>query len=139
MNRIKWEEDLHAFIMWVYGPAGSGKSAIAQTIAKMCEEEMILLASFFFSRNDPSRSTVKPLTATIAYQISLNLPDVRDAILRAIERDPLIFSKSPAVRVKSLIVAPLQQLADAGFFNEPTSHRLVIIDGLDECFDPKVQ
>jgi len=139
MNRIKWEEDLHAFIMWVYGPAGSGKSAIAQTIAEMCEEEMILLARFFFSRNDPSRSTVKPLIATIAYQISLNLPDVRDAILRAIERDPLIFSKSPAVQVKSLIVAPLQQLADAGFFNEPTSHRLVIIDGLDECFQPKVQ
>ena len=69
----------------------------------------------------------------------MNLPDVRDAILAAIERDPLIFSKSLAVQVKSLIVAPLQQLAYAGFFNEPTSRRLVIIDGLDECFDPKVQ
>jgi hypothetical protein len=139
MKWIKWEEDLNVFIMWVYGPAGAGKSAIAQTIAEMCEEEMILLASFFFSRNDPSRSTVKPLIATIAYQISLNLPDVRDAILGAIERDPLIFFKSLAVQFKSLIVAPLQQLVDAGFFNEPTSRRLVIIDGLDECFDPKVQ
>jgi hypothetical protein len=36
-------------------------------------------------------------------------------------------------------VAPLQPLVDAGFFNEPTSRRLVIIDGLDECSDPKVQ
>ena len=35
--------------------------------------------AFFFSRNDPSRSTVKPLIATIAYQIILNLPDARDA------------------------------------------------------------
>jgi len=67
MKWIQWGEDLHAFIMWVYGPAGAGKSAIAQTIAEMCEEEIILLASFFFSRNDPSRSTVKPLIATIAY------------------------------------------------------------------------
>jgi hypothetical protein len=139
MKWIKWEEGLDAFIMWVYGPAGAGKSAIAQTIAEMCEDEMILLASFFFSRNDPSRNTVKPLIATIAYQIILNLPDVRDAILGAIEHDPLIFSKSLAVQVKFLIVAPLQPLVDAGFFNETTSRRLVIIDGLDECSGPKVQ
>ena len=139
MRWIKWGGDLDALIIWVYGPAGAGKSAIAQTIAEMCEDEMILLASIFFSRNDPSRSTVKPLIATIAYQITLNLPQVRDAILGAIEHDPLIFSKSLAVQVKSLIVAPLQPLADAGYFKEPTSRRLVIIDGLDECSDPKVQ
>ena len=53
MKWIKWEEDLDAFIMWVYGPAGSGKSAIAQTIAEMCEQEMILLASFFFFKEQP--------------------------------------------------------------------------------------
>jgi hypothetical protein len=105
----------------------------------MCEEEMILLASFFFSRNDPSRSNVDPLIATIAYQITLNIPQVRDNILGAIERDPLIFSKSLAVQFKSLIVAPLQPLAEAGHFNQPTSRRLVIIDGLDECSDPKFQ
>jgi len=139
MKWIKWEEGLDAFIMWVYGPAGAGKSAIAQTIAEMCEEEMILLASFFFSRNDPSRSNVNPLIATIAYQITLNLPHVREAILGAIERDPLIFTKSLAVQFKSLIVVPLQPLAEAGFWGEPTARRLVIIDGLDECSDPKVQ
>jgi len=136
---IKWEGDLDSFIMWFYGPAGAGKSAIAQIIAEMCEEEMILLASFFFSRTDPSRNTVQPLIATIAYQITLNIPDVRDAILKTIERDPLIFSKSLAVQFKSLIVEPLQQLVEAGFFNEPNSRRLVIIDGLDECLDPNVQ
>jgi len=139
MKWIKWEGDLKSFIVWVYGPAGAGKSAIAQTIAEMCEEEMILLASFFFSRNDPSRSNAQPLIATIAYQITLNLPDVHDAILCAIERDPLVFSKSLTFQFKSLIVEPLQQLIEAGFFNQPTSRRLVIIDGLDECSDPNVQ
>jgi len=90
---------------------------------------------FLFSRNDPSRSNVNPFIATIAYQITLNLPHVREAIPGAIERDPLIFTKSLAVQFKSLIVAPLQPLAEAGFFGEPTSRRLVIIDGLDECSD----
>jgi len=139
MKWVKWEGDLDSFIMWVYGPAGGGKSAIAQTIAEMCEREMLLLASFFFSRNDPSRSTVDPLIATLAYQITLNLPDTREAIFGAIERDPLIFKKSLAVQVESLIIGPLQRLVDAGFFNDSTSRRLIIIDGLDECFDPKVQ
>ena len=139
MKWIKWEGDLNSFIIWVYGPAGAGKSAITQTIAEMCEREMILLASFFFSRNDPSRSNVNSLIATLAYQITLNLPDVRDAILSAIEHDPLIFSKSFAVQVETLIVAPLQPLAEAGFFNDFSSRRLVIIDGIDECSDPRVQ
>jgi len=139
MRWIKWEGDLNSFVMWVYGPAGAGKSAIAQTIAEMCEREMILLASFFFSRNDPSRSNVNSLIATLAYQITLNLPDVRDAIISAIEHDPLIFSKSFAVQMETLIVTPLQPLTEAGFFNDSSSRRLVIIDGLDECSDPKVQ
>ena len=139
MKWIKWEGDLNAFTMWVYGPAGAGKSAIAQTIAEMCEQEMILLASFFFSRNDPSRSNVNSLIATLAYQITLNLPDVLEAILSAIEHDPLIFSKSFAVQMETLIVAPLQPLAKAGYFNDPHARRIVIIDGLDECYDTKVQ
>jgi hypothetical protein len=139
MKWIKWEEDLKAFIMWVYGSAGFGKSAIAQTIAEICQEENILLASFFFSRSDPSRNTAKSLIATIAYQITVTLPDVRDAILSAIKRDPSIFYKSLTHQVKSLIVAPLQKLAEANFLNEPTSPFLVVIDGIDECLDLEVQ
>ena len=132
MKWIKWQGDLHSFVMWVYGSAGAGKSAIAQTIAEICDKEMILLATFFFSRNDPSRSNVKLLIGTIAYKITLNLPDVRDAILGAVERDPLIFSKSFTIQLKSLIVEPLQPLIEAGFFHGPASRRLVIIDGLAE-------
>jgi hypothetical protein len=36
-------------------------------------------------------------------------------------------------------VALLQLLAEAGFCNELTSCRLVIIDGVDDCSDPKIQ
>ena len=65
----------------------------------------------------------------------MHFPDVLDAI----EHDPLIFSKSFAVQMETLIVAPLQPLAEACFFRDSSSRRLVIIDGLDECSDPKVQ
>jgi pantothenate kinase-related protein Tda10 len=35
MKWIKQEGGLNTFIMWMYGPAGAGKSAIAQTITEM--------------------------------------------------------------------------------------------------------
>ena len=36
--------DTDTFIMWLYGAVGAGKSAIAQTIAELCEEYKLLLA-----------------------------------------------------------------------------------------------
>jgi len=61
--------DVNAVIMWIYGKSGAGKSAIAQTIADCCDVQRLLLASFFFSRLDPSRNNPKSLITTIAYQI----------------------------------------------------------------------
>jgi replication-associated recombination protein RarA len=63
-------DDQNAVILWLYGPAGAGKSAIAHDIAQRCDLEKLLLASFFFSRSDPARSNAKFLIATIAYQIA---------------------------------------------------------------------
>jgi ABC-type branched-subunit amino acid transport system ATPase component len=35
-------------VLWLYGSAGVGKSAIARTIAGMCAKLGLLVASFFF-------------------------------------------------------------------------------------------
>jgi hypothetical protein len=47
MEWVRKKIDTDTFIMWLYGAAGAGKSAIAQTIAELCEEHKLLLASFF--------------------------------------------------------------------------------------------
>ena len=52
-------DDQNAFILWLYGPAGAGKSAIAHDIARRCNLEKLLLSIFFFSRSDPTRSKAK--------------------------------------------------------------------------------
>ncbi|KAF8801497.1 hypothetical protein BYT27DRAFT_7262035 [Phlegmacium glaucopus] len=82
-NIMTWINDLQklCFFMWLYGPAGAGKSAIAQSIAELCHNANILAASFFFScmavgRNDKSR-----LIPTLVYQLCLSMP----AILRYVE------------------------------------------------------
>ena len=36
-----------ALFLWLYGPAGAGKSAIAQTIAELLEEAGLLAGAFF--------------------------------------------------------------------------------------------
>jgi len=134
-----WVEHSDAVILWFYGPAGAGKSAIARNIAERCDLENILLAAFFFSRSDPNRSNPKSLIATIAYQITTNFPETRGKMIASIDRDPLIFARSFEAQVEALIVGPLSELLDAGYFSTPSSRRLIIIDGLDECHTPAVQ
>jgi len=131
--------DQNAFVLWLYGPAGAGKSAIAHDIARRCDLKKLLLAGFFFSRSDPTRSTAKSLIATIAYQIAVNIPGMREKISNIIEQDPFILTRSLEAQVASLVVEPLRELVDAGYSKALPSRRLIIIDGLDECDTPAVQ
>ncbi|KDR76646.1 hypothetical protein GALMADRAFT_24628, partial [Galerina marginata CBS 339.88] len=128
-----------ALFMWLNGPAGSGKSAISRSIAELCYEEGILVASYFFSRSDPTRNHGRSLIATIAYQASTRFPDIRDGIIKAVDRDPFVFAHSLEAQILALIVTPLRELIDIGYFNTPDSARIVIIDGLDECIDRSSQ
>ena len=127
--------DSDAFIMWLYGAAGAGKSAIAQTIAELCDEHKLLLASFFFFRADSLRSNSEKLVATIAYQIAVVIPDVRGLMETVIENDPLILSRSLITQFTALIVDPLEHLFENSVGDHVDRRNLIIIDGLDECID----
>jgi len=117
------------FIMWLYGAAGAGKSAIARTMAENLHSRQQLLATFFFSSQDSSRNQIKPVIATLAYKIALIVPEARPLIVATIENDPLIFHSTFAHQLQELVLEPLHQLSqkDVKF---PT---VVIVDGLDEC------
>ena len=132
-------DNRNAVVLWFYGPAGTGKTAIAHNIAEHCDLQNLLLASFFFSRSDPTRSNTKSLIATISYQIAINIPGTREKIVAAIERDPLVLNRSLEAQVSALVVYPLRKLLEEGYFNTSNSRRLIIIDGLDECDTPAAQ
>ncbi|PPQ93115.1 hypothetical protein CVT25_003350 [Psilocybe cyanescens] len=132
------EDTREALIMWLYGAAGAGKSAIAQTIAEILDGQHFFLASFFFGRNDPQRGTAKLLVTTLAYQLAVKLPPMfRERLGLAFEKDPLINTRSLEAQFKALIREPLLELLQ--FFSSTKKHIVVIIDGLDECEDTKVQ
>ncbi|KAF8801445.1 hypothetical protein BYT27DRAFT_7198239 [Phlegmacium glaucopus] len=128
--------DRDEFFLWLYGPAGAGKSAIAQTIAELCHKAGLLAASFFFSRTASGRNDATFLIPTLSYQLTISIPEIVDHISLAIERDPLIFNRSLEAQFEALILKPLSTLqtehnhSSRGLKHYP---RLIIIDGLDEC------
>ncbi|KAF5323794.1 hypothetical protein D9619_012944 [Psilocybe cf. subviscida] len=128
-----------ARILWLSGPAGAGKSAIAQTFCEECFSTKSLLASFFFNRSDPSRNTTKSFVTTLAYQIYGKVPaNYQSLILRRIDNDPLVFGRSVDAQFQALIIEPLHDLFRTGYFGKgaPT---LIVIDGLDECSVAPIQ
>ena len=139
-----WVDDPanEAQIMWMFGPAGAGKSAIAQSIAEMCFEQEKLAASFFFSRNASGRNNETRFISTLVYQLVLAIPEIQDSVNKALEDDRLLFSRSLHVQAQKLIIKPLNDLfstsnSENGFQN--TRLRLIIVDGLDECGKVKNQ
>lgn len=125
-------------IMWVSGPAGSGKTAILRSIADTCQEKHVLAASFFFSSHGGSvgRRTGKRLIPTLAYQLLQHkgLMGLRESILASIERNPAIFTTNLKAQFKAALMEPLQEVQERlGSITSREWPRVIVLDGLDEC------
>ena len=127
----KWvteSSDPPSSIYWIRGPAGVGKSAIAQTCAEKLKKSGNLGAAFFFNVNkhsDPSR-----LFTSIAYQLTTALPDYRAAVDEKISKDKSLVGKKLVSQFRSLIVEPLKEVEKHG---KRIQAKAILIDGLDEC------
>ncbi|KAF9447121.1 hypothetical protein P691DRAFT_802941 [Macrolepiota fuliginosa MF-IS2] len=120
-------------ILWMYGPAGVGKSAVAQSCAELLAEKSKLGAALFFSRSvglnkrdDPHR-----LFTSLSYQIATKSKPFGDILNHNIQNDPTLVTKSIREQFQELLVKPLSQLEldTAG----GVEGLVIIIDGLDEC------
>ncbi|RXW22505.1 hypothetical protein EST38_g3350 [Candolleomyces aberdarensis] len=124
-------------ILWVHGPAGYGKSAIAQTVSEnrdhLLEDNECspVGATFFFWRGSPERNSPARFIITLAYQLAVSVPEILPFIEEAVNRDPVILKKALEIQLTRLIVEPFQRLDGL----EEMPNRLVIIDGLDECIN----
>ncbi|KAF8955623.1 hypothetical protein BDZ97DRAFT_260466 [Flammula alnicola] len=140
---MDWIEDVDnlRYFLWVYGPAGAGKSAIAQTIAEMCAKAGILAASFFFSRTAPGRNRKTHFIPSLAYQLCISIPKIRVHVAMAVDNDPSIFSRSLLSQIEALIIKPFNKAAagDETQGYRQVRPRLIIVDGLDECDDASSQ
>ncbi|KAF7331128.1 putative nwd2 protein [Mycena sanguinolenta] len=126
--------DSYTNILWLYGPAGSGKSAIMQTLASQLRNARRFGGSFFFKRGHATRGNAKTLFATIAYQLALAVPWLHTSISQIVENDPSVVVRSIAVQAKTLISDPCRFHAHENY--DPV---IILIDGLDECEGHEVQ
>ncbi|KAJ2930604.1 hypothetical protein H1R20_g6492, partial [Candolleomyces eurysporus] len=116
-------------IKWVTGPAGTGKSAIMQSVADTCKQDGILAVTFFFaSYASPDRRRKTAFIPTLAYQLAQHLPALKDPVAQAIRDNPLLFKKTLRVQMEALILTPLRQVAV-----ESKVPGVVLVDGVDEC------
>ncbi|KAF5327550.1 hypothetical protein D9619_004179 [Psilocybe cf. subviscida] len=139
-------------LYWLHGPAGVGKSALAQSVSLLLKGQADHAASFFFSRTSPGRNNGNQLVVTLAYQLAVNLPALQPFMSRIVRTNPAVLAASNAVQMQSLIIDSVNQWqkeAKGGtirrwrrkIFNiKKRPHpRLILVDGLDECNDPQVQ
>ncbi|KAJ7478165.1 hypothetical protein FB451DRAFT_1395952 [Mycena latifolia] len=120
-------------ILWLHGCAGMGKSAIAQMFAGDCQAQGRLGASFFFKRGHPKRGTWHSLFTTLAYQLATSIPELLLPVQQAMDTDKLVVGRAMTVQFRKLLVEVFKNTPDLHFMP------VIILDGLDECADHKVQ
>ncbi|KAJ7478145.1 hypothetical protein FB451DRAFT_1365796 [Mycena latifolia] len=130
-----WSVDtsLQSTILWLHGCAGMGKSAIAQAFAGECKAQGRLGASFFFKRSHPKRGTWNGLFTSLAYQLAMSVPELLLPVQQAVDTNKLMVGTVMTVQFCNLFAEPLRHTADLQFMP------VIVLDGLDECADHKVQ
>ena len=123
----QWVNDFEKpSVYWLNGLAGTGKSAIAQTIAERMSADGKLGASFFCSRDFEERSDLQLIFPTLAVQLARKYTRFRSIFVPLGQSDPGIAYEPPYYQMDKLIVRPLKEAAIS---------TVIVIDALDECKD----
>ncbi|KAF7968783.1 hypothetical protein HWV62_29336 [Athelia sp. TMB] len=116
----------HRNILWLKGVAGSGKSAVAHTIAQALYRNGFLTSSFFFDREISTCNTPLLLFTTIARDIARLYPAIAADIGAALEQEPALVSAHISRQFEAFIAGPLR--------HHPVDQQIVVvIDALDEA------
>jgi hypothetical protein len=125
----KWiDSDEKSCIFWLNGWPGTGKSAIARTVARRYHAEGRLAASFFFARGGGDCSHAGLFVTSIARQLADNKELGMQQIIR-VAFNSQIPKQTLQDQWTQLVVQPLSKSHEKG----DCRTFLVVIDALDEC------
>ncbi|KAF8704497.1 hypothetical protein AX14_013936 [Amanita brunnescens Koide BX004] len=113
---------------WLSGPAGTGKTTVAHTIAEEYDKRGLLAATFFFWRKTGDRDDINKLVATLAWQIAHKIPPAKEQMEASLKESwvPLPELSLENQLLTLLVHGPVAHV-------DPAGPNLIIIDGLDEC------
>ncbi|KAJ7151849.1 hypothetical protein C8R43DRAFT_886474 [Mycena crocata] len=112
-------------VFWLSGPAGSGKSTIATTIANTFERLGFLGSFVFFNRDVHERAQPAAMIRTIAHQLATRNSGLQVGILTAIKQVPWIAETDLGFQFERLILEPARAAASW----DPV---VIVVDALDE-------
>ena len=136
-NITRWANDTSSespSVYWLFGPAGSGKSTIAYTIARRFEfasdadDTIVLGGNFFCSRQFEETRFATRIIRTIVYHLALGCKAFADAVSRSGRFYTI--HQSVGAQLESLLIKPWEQARHPDPSKPP--HFLVVIDALDE-------
>ncbi len=122
-------------MLWIMGPMGVGKSAIAQTIAETVSGR--LGAALFFSRPN-NRDDPDGVIPTLAYQLADKFPAYKRIITERFAESPAILENNRRTQFKELIIEPFRFLMNK-YPELVQNPLLIVLDGLDECKSKEAQ
>ncbi|KAJ3554639.1 hypothetical protein NP233_g12378 [Leucocoprinus birnbaumii] len=117
-------------VLWMRGPFGIGKTAVAQSSAEALKPVDKLLATLFFSRSNSDRDDPRRVIPSIVYQITTLCESFAKVIDARVQKDRSLTTKSLETQFKELLVIPLSQIDAVA---NGLEGGVIIIDGLDEC------
>ncbi|KAJ0271421.1 hypothetical protein CBS470a_013143 [Colletotrichum nupharicola] len=118
-------------IFWLVGPAGTGKSTVARTVADSLAREKRLVAGYFFKRGEHGRNSTTRLFPTLAAQLAEAISPFKGCLsksLGGLGRDAMD-KKGLEAQFDQLFWQPLAELS---VFDTGRLTRVIIIDALDE-------
>lgn len=123
--------------VWLRGSPGTGKTAIAKSIAEELDKRSQLAASFFFDKSGSKSHTDSPelFVSTLAHQLANFNPRYRAALFQTISPDNWVLPGTELDQLENLILEPLRRLSEQNPASFPPS--IIVLDGLDECGDPR--
>jgi len=129
-------------ICWLTGPVGSGKTSIAQTLAKKCSEQKTLIANFFFDQN--KRSGIELLIPSLIYTMCISNYSTIPYVEQVYRHEPSIFQDSTQdyqfrklfLEVLSAILEEKRTKSRRGIMQSRT-RLVIVIDGIDRCSDER--
>jgi hypothetical protein len=125
MDWINGSGDAAERVLWLSGPAGTGKSAIAHTIAKWFSDMALLGSCFCF---DKAEERHDKFFSTIARDLADHDPEMRRALADAVkDSTSLKNSKDIFQQWEKLLMEPLRKSSRSSV--EPV---LIVIEALDE-------
>ncbi|KAJ3561771.1 hypothetical protein NP233_g9992 [Leucocoprinus birnbaumii] len=124
----------HSFLIWLAGPAGAGKSAVAQTFAEYCRDNGARLGAAYFFSTLNRRGDMDGFIPGIVCDLILQFDDYKQQVTKILADTPgLLNQSSLEVQFRKLIVEPFEALTPA---DKPL---VIVIDGLDECDNKRAQ